>query len=146
MTNSTKSPIERIRVQAPIKLSLLWASLMALYIYNDYLVMFTPGMIDEMSAGSLGPLGEATDLKMLGVALIMAIPASMVFLSSMLPSNASRRLNMIIGPIYAVIAVLTFFGAPPFYKLIVSIELVATLLIIWVAVRWPREDDRVTQF
>ncbi|MFC4723795.1 DUF6326 family protein [Glycocaulis abyssi] len=141
MKKNAKRSIEKVRVPAPVRLSLLWASLMSLYIYNDYLVMFTPGMIDEMSAGSLGPLGEATDLTLLGVAVVMAIPASMIFLSSMLPSHASRWLNMLLGAIYTAIQALTLFGSPPFYQFIVSVEIIATLLIIWTAARWPVSES-----
>jgi len=139
MNNKNKSSIEKIGVPAPVKLSLLWASLMALYIYNDYISMFVPGMIEMMSAGSFGPLGEATDLTLLVVAVVMAIPASMIFLSSILPSGLSRSLNLIIGPIYTVIAVLTLFGSALFYQFIVLIEIIATLLIIWIAARWPKQ-------
>ena len=35
--NNFRSSIEAIRVPAPVKLSLLWASLMSLYPYNDFL-------------------------------------------------------------------------------------------------------------
>ena len=138
MKSQANSTIESIHVPAPIKLSLLWASLMSLYIYNDYLVLFVPGTLELMEAGSLGPLGPATDLKMVAVAAIMAIPASMIFLSSTLPSNASRRLNMIVGPIYTLIAVLTLYGSAPFYQMIVLIEIIATVLIFRIALRWPR--------
>ncbi len=141
MNDTSKSSIEMIRVPAPVKLSLLWASLMALYIYNDYLVLFIPGQIEEMSAGLMGPLGEATDLTLLAVAVVMAVPASMVFLSSMLPSSISRSLNMIMGLIYTVFAVLTLFGSALFYQFIVLIQIIATLLIIWTAARWPRQQD-----
>jgi hypothetical protein len=140
LNSTTKPSIETIHVSAPVKLSLLWASLMALYIYNDYLLLFMPGQIEGMNAGSMGPLGVVTDLKLLAVASIMAIPASMVFLSSTLPSSASRWLNMILAPIYAAIAVLTLsMGPPPFFKLIVAIEIVATLLIFRTAARWPKQ-------
>ena len=125
---------------APVQLSLLWASLMALYIYNDYLVLYVPGMLDMMSAGSMGPLGEATTLTMLLVALIMAIPASMIFLSSTIPARVSRLLNLVIGPIYLVIAGLTLIGSAPFYQLIVAVEIVALLLVIFIALRWPRQS------
>jgi len=142
MNKNGKPSIQSVHVSAPVKLSLLWASLMSLYIYNDYILLFIPGVIEEMAAGSLGPLGEATDFKLVVVAFVMAIPASMVFLSSMLPSSVSRWLNMILGPIYTVIAVLTLFGSPPFYKFIVMVEIVATVLIFWIAVRWPRANER----
>ena len=113
---------------------------MTLYIYNDYLVLYVPGMLDMMSAGSMGPLGEATTLTMLLVALIMAIPASMIFLSSTIPARVSRLLNLVIGPIYLVIAGLTLIGSAPFYQLIVAVEIVALLLVIFIALRWPRQS------
>ena len=140
MTKNTKRRIENFTIPTPIKLSFLWASLMSLYIYNDYFLLFIPGTIDGMSAGSMGPLGEVTDLKMIIVAAILAIPASMVFLSSTLSSSFSRWLNLPVGLVYLVIAVLTLYGSPPFYKLIVVIEIAAILLIIWYAARWPKQS------
>ncbi len=139
MNKAKKQSLENFQIPITVKLSLLWASLMSLYIYNDYFILFMPGTIEGMSAGSMGPLGDVTDIKMVAVATVLAIPASMIFLSSALPSHISRWLNLILGFIYTVIAVLTLFGSPPFYQMIVSLEIAATLLIIWYALRWPRQ-------
>lgn len=138
MENASAQMHENHQIPVRLKLSLLWASLMALYIYNDYFTLFMPGTIEAMSKGSLGPLGDVTEVKMLAVAIVLAIPASMIFLSSALSAGLSRWLNGIFGVIYCIIAVLTFFGAPLFYKFIVSLEIVATLIIIFYALRWPR--------
>ena len=141
--NNFGSSIEEIRVPAPVKLSLLWASLMSLYLYNDYLLFFIPGQIEGMNAGSMGPFGQATDLKLLAVAAFLAIPASMIFLSSMLPSSASRWLNLVVGVLHGIPNALMFlpvFSAPLFFKFIVSIEIIIMLLIIWTAARWPQQD------
>jgi len=146
MNKNTKSSVESIHVPVPVKLSLLWTSLMSLYIYNDYLLFFIPGQMEMMSAGQLGPFGEATDLRLLAVAAFLAIPASMIFLSSMVPSNVSRWMNMIIGPIHGVAAALTLlpaFGAPLFFKFIVLVEVIVTLLIFWTAWHWPRQDEHL---
>ena len=115
---------------------------MSLYIYNDYLVLYMPGMIEMMSAGSLGPLGDATDLKMVLVAIVMATPASMVFLSSILPAGLSRKSNLILGSVYLVIACLTLIGSPPFYKLIVGFQIIALSFIFWLALRWPKHTGQ----
>lgn len=132
--------LEDAPVPTKVKLSLLWASLMALYIYNDYFILFVPGTIEGMSEGSLGPLGMYTDAKMSGIALILAIPASMIFLSSILSNLASRRLNLVLGAIYLLIVSATLIGSPYFYKLIVGFEIVATLLVLRIAYRWPTAD------
>ena len=135
----TDTDLKHSTIPTGVKLSLLWASLMSLYIYNDYLVLYVPGTIEAMSAGSMGPFGDYTDGKMMVVALIMAIPASMVFLSSILSARSSRRLNLIFGSVYLVIAALTLIGSPLFYKMIVSVQLAALLLILRLAFRWPRQ-------
>ncbi|PWK50792.1 DUF6326 family protein [Pleionea mediterranea] len=133
---NARKRLEDSPIPTRIKLSLLWASLMSLYIYNDYFVLFVPGTIDGMAAGSMGPLGNYTDTKMIGVALILAIPASMVFLSSIVAPRTSRILNLTLGIVYAIIALLTLIGSPIFYKMVVCFQLVALALIIKLALRW----------
>jgi len=143
MNKNARSSIEKIHVPTPVRLSLLWGSLMSLYFYNDYLLFFIPGQVEGMNAGSMGLFGEATDLKLLAVAAFLAVPGSMIFLSSMFPSKASRWLNMIIGSIYGITTALTllpFFSAPLFFKFIVAIEIIVTLLIVRIAARWPRQE------
>ena len=133
-----KEALENPPIPTGVKLSLLWASLMSLYIYNDYFVLFVPGTIDGMASGSMGPLGNYTDGKMTVVALMLAIPASMIFLSSIAPARISRRLNLVFGAIYALMALLTLIGSPLFYKMTVCFQIVAIVLILRFALRWPR--------
>ncbi|MEZ5952761.1 MAG: DUF6326 family protein [Hyphomonas sp.] len=135
-----KPPLKDSRPSAPVMLSLLWASLMSLYIYNDYFSMYLPGTVESMAAGRIGPLGEATDLVLICVALILAIPALMIFLSSLLPPVISRWSNVAFGLAYTLIEIMTFIGARPFYQMVVAFEIVVTLTIIWTALRWPRAD------
>lgn len=137
---NSRESLENATIPTGVKLSLLWASLMSLYIYNDYFVLFVPGTIDGMAEGSMGWLGGYTEGKMTAIALILAIPASMIFLSSLVPARMSRWLNLILGAIYALMAVLTLIGSPVFYKLIVCFQIVAIILIIRLAVQWPKRS------
>ena len=139
MAGNRNGKLVEAEVPVAIKLSLLWATLMSLYIYNDYFLLFVPGTIEGMAAGDMGPIGDVTDLKLVAAAAVLAIPAVMIFLSSGLSARLSRALNVVLGSIYAIIAALTLIGAPPFYKLIVLLEIGATLSIIWLAWRWPKE-------
>lgn len=43
--------LEDVKINIKIKLSALWVTIMVLYIYNDLFSLFTPGAIDEMTAG-----------------------------------------------------------------------------------------------
>ena len=120
-----------------LALSLSWASLMFLFLYNDYFSMFTPGTLEMMAAGQMGPLGPATDAVLIAVSVLMAIPASMVCLSVALPAALNRWMNVTLGLVYAVIQVLTLFGSPPFYQGVVLVEIALLLTIVWRAYRWP---------
>ena len=92
-----------------------------------------------MAAGRMGPLGEATDLVLVSVSILLAVPALMIFLSAALPPTFSRWLNVFLGPVYTVIEALTFPGSPLFYQIVVGLEIVLTVLIVWYAVRWPHQ-------
>ena len=112
-----------------------------LYIYNDYFSMYMPGSIEDMLAGRMGPLGEATETIMVAVSLMLAIPALMIYLSAALPPAASRVLNVILGLAYTFVQILTFFGSALFYQIVVGLEVAVTLLIVWTALTWPKEAD-----
>ena len=134
--------LEAFRLPRGLRLALLWASMMFLYVYNDYIVMFTPGHIDMMSAGRIGPLGEATDLVLFGVAVLMAIPSLMVFLSAGAPARLSKWLNVFFGTAYGLVNLATFFGSPPFYQFIVALELVLSVSIVASALTWPKAPQQ----
>jgi Family of unknown function (DUF6326) len=138
MSQDRKSEFESVQVPTPIRLALLWAALMGLYMYNDYFSLYVPGTIEEMSAGIIGPLGTANDTVLVIVALVLAIPAMMIFLSVFLPAALSRWSNIFLGVVYTVIEGLTFIGSRPFYQMVVAFEIVVTLLVVWTAWRWPR--------
>ena len=111
---------------------------MFLYVYGDYFNMYTDGKIEAMSAGTIGPLGEATEGILVAVSIMMAIPSMMVALSLLLPAGVSRWLNVVFGVAYSIILALTMPGAPHFYILYGVLEIALTLTIAWTALRWPR--------
>jgi hypothetical protein len=130
--------LEDYRVPPNIRLALLWASLMFLYIYNDYFSLYVTGTIDDMAKGRLGPMGQATDGVLIGLSIMLAVPSLMIFLSAALRPWLSRWLNVGFGIVYTAIEVLTLFGSPWFYGIVVLAEIVLTALIVWHALRWPK--------
>lgn len=134
----TKRSLQSFELPRPLKLSLLWTSMMFLYVYNDYISMYAPGTIDGMSAGRIGPLGEATSTVLLGVAVLMTIPALMVFLSAGAPAALSKWLNVGFGAVYTCINLATFLGSPLFYQFIVGVEIVLSISIIVSALTWAK--------
>lgn len=130
--------LEDFKVPVKLQLALLWTSLMFLYIYNDYFSLYLPGRIERIAGGHMGPLGQATAPVLVGVSIMLAVPALMVFLSVALAPIASRWSNVVMGLAYTAIEAATFAGPALFYRIIAGLEIVLTVLIVWCALRWPR--------
>jgi hypothetical protein len=108
------------------------------YVYGDYFGMYVPGKIMQMNAGEMG-FGALTPVKLTIVALMMAVPALMVALSLLLPAQIARWAGIVLGLAYTAIMILTVTGgAPPFYLVMGAIEIVLSLAIVLIAVRWPQ--------
>jgi len=132
--------LESFRMPRGLRLSLLWTSMIFLYVYNDYISMYAPGTVEDMIAGKLGPLGVASDAVLFGVAALMAIPSLMVFVSAGASAVLSKWLNVVFGAAYSLVNLATFFGSPPFYQFMVALEIVLSVSIVVSAVTWPKAN------
>ena len=130
--------LEDVPIPVKLKLSALWAALMFCYIYADFFGLFRPGALADMNQGIIHPFGPATPGILLGTSLMMAIPSLMVFAPLVMPPAAGRWANLVLGPVYGVIIVLTMIGAPLYYLFFGAIEVVLSGLIAWHAWSWPR--------
>jgi len=139
--NGTRNSFEDIKVHAKIKLSALWISLMLCYIYGDIFSLFVPSRLKGLMDGHMG-VGATTPYKLLAAAILMTVPALMVFLSLVLKPKTNRIVNIIAGGIYTIIMVLVvLISIDPwwiFYIYLGVVEIIITLLIIWQAYKWPR--------
>jgi hypothetical protein len=131
--------LEDIKINVKLKLSALWVSLMLLYIYADILSLFTPGAVEEMIAGNMGPF-PVTQLALFSATIMMAIPALMVFLSLTLNAKMNRWVNVILGTLYTVISIGNLIGETWIYYLSFGVmEIILTLIIVTIAWRWPEQ-------
>jgi hypothetical protein len=139
--NKITNTLEDIKVNIKIKLSALWVSLMLFYIYGDIFSMFVPARLKGLLNGDMGT-GATTPYKLLAAAILMAIPALMVFLSLVLKPKVNRIVNIIAGAIYTIIMILVvYISIDPwwiFYIFLGIVEIIITLLIIWQAWKWPK--------
>src|SRR6202011_5867708 len=143
---SAKKPapvLEDLKVHVKLKISALWAAVMFCYMYGDYFGLYKPGTLPAMIAGKMGPLGPATQGVLLGFAIMMAIPGVMVFLSLVLPPTVNRWTNVTFGVIYTVIMLLTMPGEWAFYVFLGVVEVALTVLVVWYAWSWPRQDGKI---
>ena len=128
-----------VPIPTQLKLSALWASTMFCYLYCDYFELYTPGKLESMLQGDLGPMGPVTQGVLIGLSAMMAVPSLMVFLSVALHARYNKPLNIVIGGLFTLLmAFITYSSEWPFYQLFAGIETVLTALIVWYAWRWPR--------
>jgi hypothetical protein len=123
-----------------VRLSTMWIFAVLNYIYCDVfteLVSLDPVSLKDILSGRSGGIQFTTGM-MLGFAVLMEIPMSMVLFARYLPFKANRSANVAAGLIMsAAEAVSLFVGKPtPFYIFFATIEIACTLLIAWFAWRW----------
>jgi hypothetical protein len=137
----TAKILEDVKTNVQIKLSALWVTLMLFYIYADILGFYTPGNIEKVVSGEIGGI-QITEGFLFVMAIWMAIPSVMVFLSLTLKANANRWVNIIVGIVSIVVLGATFFvgefSARYTFQAIVEGVLIA--LIVWHAWKCPKEN------
>jgi hypothetical protein len=133
--------LEDVKVNVRMKLSALWITLMLFYIYADILGFYTPGNIESVVAGEIGGF-QITEGFLFMMAIWMAIPSVMVFLSLTLNANVNRWVNILVGILSIVALAATFFvgefSARYTFQAILEAVLIAS--IVWQALRWPKKD------
>ena len=132
--------MEDVKVNVKIKLSALWIAMMLLYIYADILSLFRPGQVEEMIDGRMGPF-PVTQGSLLIASILMIIPAVMVFISLTLKPKVNRWANIILGVLYTLVNISNLIGETwAYYILFGIVEIVLTLLIVWYAWRWHKQE------
>lgn len=126
----------------PVVLALLWASIMALYIYADYFELMTPHKISAMMDQKT-PMGPTTPKLLVAFSVLLIIPALMISASVILSPILSKWSNLIFGTVYAAISVLIIvqnIGYPwqHFFVLYQFVELLVFFGIIRTAWLWPK--------
>ncbi len=135
----TVTSLSDIRIHVKLKLSALWASVMFCYIYGDFFGLLQPGKLEAIGSGKT-PIGPTNQGILLGMAVLMTIPSVMIFLSLALGPKLSRWMNIVLGSIFTLIMLATMPGAWRFYLFLGGVEVALTVLIVWFAWRWPKQD------
>lgn len=126
-------------IHVKLKLSALWATTVLCYIYGDLFGFFEQQTLVEIVSGKAGPIG--TQAGLLAAALTVAIPSIMVILTLVIKPRLSRWLNLTLGVAYTILMLATMPGAWMYYVFLGVIEIVLTLLIVWYAWHWPKQES-----
>jgi hypothetical protein len=116
-----------------VRLSALWLFAILTYTYGDVVTL-----MDPVKHGSI----QMTEGFLLGGAIFMMIPITMVLLSRILKYRASRLASIIAGTIMTVVLPVTLFVAKPtmYYVFFTVIEIASTALIVFYAWKWRNPE------
>ena len=126
------------------KLSTLWIFAALNYLYCDVISLMDPELLPQYLTGNIDGL-ELTPGFLLGAAILIEIPISMVLLSRVLRYRANRWANIAAGALMTVVQSATLFvGVPaPYYLFFSVIEIATTVLIVWFAWNWSEPVAQV---
>jgi hypothetical protein len=140
-TNKNTTRLADVRINVKIKLSALWVTLMLFYIYAEILGFYTPGIIENLIEGEIGGI-QITEIILFVMAVWMAIPSVMVFLSLTLKSSVNRWINLIVGFLSLLVLGATFFAGEisARYAFQAIVEAMIIVFILGQAWKWPEEQ------
>ena len=135
--NTPQNALEYITIGLKMKLAALWASFMFLYIYVDYFHLYMPGMLEDLLAGKVFTF-DISQIFLLIVMILVAIPAFMIFLSVAMPNKVNRWVNPIIAAVYIPYMLFNLVGeAWSHMYFAAAVEVAHLVLIIWYARKLP---------
>jgi hypothetical protein len=119
-----------------IKISVLWLFSSIAFLAHQILVLMEPGIIADLMAGEAE--GQKIGPEMiLFFAILMLVPMLMAFLSLTLKDSMDRRVNIIVGAIFAVLWLVSVVDAAQSAywggALMTLSAVVASALIVWYA-------------
>jgi hypothetical protein len=136
--NTKQYSLEDSKVSIKLKLALLWASFMFLYIYVDYFHLYMPGTLQDMLAGKVFVF-EITQVFLLVALASVTIPILMIFLSVALPAKVNRWTNLIVATVYIPYTLFNLVGETWIHMIFGAVvEVFLLLFIIRYAWKWPR--------
>ena len=136
MTSKAELPSVPLR----IKLAALWAALMSCYIYGDYFELFQPGQLTKMISGHTD-IGLVSQGVLLTFAILLSVPALMIFLSLVLPRTVCRWVSILLALFQVLFNAFAMQGSWLFYIYMMMVDILLSLTIIWYAARWPSTNS-----
>jgi hypothetical protein len=132
--------LQDFNINIKLKLAALWTSVTLCYLYGDYFELYVPGKTESLVNGN-NLLNSPHNLFLASV--LLAVPAVMVFASLALKPLTNKWLNIVLGIFYTcimlLIAATSLVPWREFYVFLAITESVLTSLIVWYALKWPKE-------
>ncbi len=130
-----------------IKLSVLWVMHSLAGLFLGVVMLLEPDVLEGIMDGKILGMQIAPEI-LLVVSIEFLVPFFMVFLSLTLKNSINRWANIILGAVFAVIALASLGEAVAkstgysAYAMLMGISaVVAQALIVWYAWKWPKQGE-----
>jgi hypothetical protein len=137
--SSVRSQLEQLGVNARLKISALWVSMLFVFLYVDLFSLYRADVRADLEAGELGGFTVGQGF-LLGITAYVVIPSLMVFGTLVLPPQACRVVNIGLASLYAltIIAGAVDERSQAYYVVGSVLEVALLVGIVYYAWRWPR--------
>jgi hypothetical protein len=127
-----------------IRILVLWIFMAASITTEVALYVYEKGQIEKMISGEAG--NSSGDILIWTCRWL--IPFVLAFLTISLNNKACRMTNIVLGAIFIVFNIFQFVMRlalgqylPPFLIVIILSSIIASVMILWYAIRWPRYEE-----
>ncbi|MEC5179899.1 DUF6326 family protein [Arthrobacter sp. CG_A4] len=125
------------RIDVRLRIAALWAATMLVFAYVDLFSLYRPDVRAGLEQGTIAVF-DVGQLFLLLVTVYVAVPASMVYLSLVLPHRANRIVNIVLPALYGVTIIGAAIGEWGYYVFGSVIEVVLLALVVVHAAQWRR--------
>ncbi len=133
----TNSTLEALPINARIKISALWTSIMFVFAYVDIFGFYRSDYRAKIEAGEIGGF-TINQSFLLGTTIYVVLPSLMVFLSLVMRPRLARIANITLSILYGLTIVAAAIGEWNYYVLASTIEVALLAIIVYVAWTWPQ--------
>ncbi|RJP53224.1 MAG: hypothetical protein C4586_01840 [Anaerolineaceae bacterium] len=132
----------KAKVDVRIILSALWGARVFSGLQGDSTRLHDPVALNELVAGTADI--AVTDVMLVVLSAILAIPIVMSALSLTLKDKVNRRVNLVTGALFVVwelIFLIFVYSQAPLYEIFWGMTyLVFVSLVVWYAWKWPKQE------
>ena len=123
-----------------IKIAALWASMMFIFAYVDLFSLYRADVRADIEAGNIFAFTIGQGF-LLGVTIYVVLPSLMLFLSLVLPVQATRVVNIVLAVVYAITIVGGAVGEWNYYVLGSIVEAALLVCIVYYSWTWPKVTE-----
>ena len=142
--NKVQEKYINTKIEIKILLSVLWTTIMFLFVYADLKAIYQTGTVDAIIKGEIIGM-KINQMFLFSSAILMSLPIIMIILSLIAKPMINRILNISIAALFIIINSMTYLipnegSVWYYYVYFTMIEYIICIGIIILAIKWPKKE------